>query len=294
MAPSLKSTEFTLPPLDHFAGDSNNYVTAFAILRSNGQWDSYPAQGCHGAMSYAASNTDRAIMTAAWVNKNGDKEASEEYWNFMLDKKESPWRSMLGDAKTYVLRNTKGEMRAIGFDIPKGVIFGQLMNFLIASRTPWERPEATKMWKDLWSKQGFTKTEALFIVAHVAPSNLSLDKVTDDMGLEPTSTYGHWAYDAWSYPISFKNYEKSVMNTGSAMRYGRRHYGGINVSWHSGKSGEKNGFVKAIWHVEKYDGIFKKLWVRTKGQDLTMKDARVPRTYKELVKIAKESRSDWN
>lgn len=258
-------------------------VTSFAILRQNGKWDYYTSLGCHGTMAYATNATDKIVMTAAWVNASGDVSKSREYYDFLFDTEESPWRTLFQGRKIYKALFSDKRLAAVGLSVDKDLRFGPLMNLLVATRTPWERPWVVNSWHRLVHEFKLSRVEALYLSAHMFEAS----------GVIHTSAgYSHWAYDAMSENASFhfSNFRDSKFTDTNKNMYGSRGYGGINVTWNTGKP---TGFVAKMCNANVYDGVFIKHWHRINGSAARyINRMQPPKDMASMVKKFKEVMND--
>lgn len=145
------------PYASNFAIDSEKQCT----FDSSGNYTKGPPGllplfgGCHGAFNHSYKRNVTFFIN--WFYRTRSKDTCHQFYDWILDPKESPWRDALQN--TTVLRDEEN-------DIPVCVIFRNLANedihlvtnFLIATRMNTEFNAA-----DLWAKLiefGFTEAEA--------------------------------------------------------------------------------------------------------------------------------------
>lgn len=230
------------------------------------------------------------------AGKNGIR-----YYDFLFDKKRSPYREAFNDLKLY--HNDDGTY--IGFSLLDTNVRTCLVgSLLIASRLPWELPEKCKTFIDALD-MGFKDTEA-YLIAHVStPHWKNGQTLTVDAGQGHRSLYG-MDFDryGYNYKQDLPRYDIEGMNTGR-LNYALTSNGeaiyGKNQSCHSmykmffNPKGRIHPFNCDIANVEVcyYTGKFGKL--AKKMQDFPMPFEPYAKGGKILtLKQLFETRSQWS
>jgi hypothetical protein len=111
---------------------------------------------CHANLSHIARKRPTYIFTSLWYNNEGIKSLAKEFWEFILDERRSPWRSILGGST--IIRGDDGYPVGVALDArnPAQVVG----NLCIATRIPTENHNTLLTWK-AYMDAGFDAYEAL-------------------------------------------------------------------------------------------------------------------------------------
>lgn len=171
---------------------------------------------CHARAFPDVNNRAVAVHSSLYRDSKVPLEQAEEYWDLLFDKERSPFRKYITDFTIH--RDDKKEM--VGFsttsvDIPTLV----MMNFLFATRLPYEHGNLMKIMKSL-CKRGLDMYEALAVVHTGSIINDSLRTWAYPQSHVFTGPFRQKGYDADQYALISPALLRSgspVIPKGSAM-----------------------------------------------------------------------------
>lgn len=141
-------------------------VCSFGYEAADGYLRFDKSAPCLAQMQGWAPQKFKSIGHTLWY-QDLNKAISKAFIEYLFDKDESPWRSLLTDIEVK-LYGDEGEL-PFGFSLhgdigEKSTQF--LANLLIASRLPYEHSSFVKSWYNI-HKMGVTRTQALFLATQI-------------------------------------------------------------------------------------------------------------------------------
>jgi hypothetical protein len=223
---------------------------------------------CHANLAYIALKKPTFIFTSLWYNNEGIKSSAREFWEFILDERRSPWRSILGGST--IIRDDSGYPVGVALDAcnPAQVVG----NLCIATRIPTENHNTLLTWR-AYMDAGFDEYEALACANLLTRTGFST---------QYTSKWNHYPFHTGDVLSVTKLREGKPEFTKPNMSDGG-HYTPCNVIWNKGSS----RLVEKVRQNRQYGGMFKKYFVSNINSD-----GRVSGTvsFRKSVEIFKENR----
>lgn len=120
-------------------------VCAVVLEQTDGKPIYRGYNGCHGFMSSYDFSSITHITTSLWCKDEKDGPAAALFWDYICDPKRSPWRVAIQGSE--VLRDDEGRPIAIRVPITEDTPNQVLVNFFIATRNSYEKPDRIAMFK---------------------------------------------------------------------------------------------------------------------------------------------------
>lgn len=197
-------------------------------------------------------------MTGVYSSLRGNSKAVREYWDYILNPEESPWRGCLKGRKIY-----KDGNKYIGFYIPinKDTSYQLVGDLLIATRVPNEHDQSLRAFK--WAlDNGLTLPEALLISIHLKYDGQSLDI---------NRSGWHFAFNPENH-ISLKDLRDGTPPQLNALRIWKGEGDGMtNYMW-SAPEASAPRLLELLNGSEKYSGQFPNLFRAYHYDTLSFKD----------------------
>lgn len=233
----------------------------------------------------------------------GLAKAARTFYNFIFDKKYSPYRSIISELKVY--RDKNKHPYLIHLPIKAGMSANMVVSFLSATRIPWLQKGHLMMW-DLMRKSGFTRVESYYITAHVRFGQL-YDKIVPKF----RHAYGHFPYNSLDGQLSlavfksgvpikdisgdfrlFRSYEDLGSLFGKrAEKTNRFDYAGRKAS--NAASKEKGcALLQLLQPSSDYNGVFKTSYSKNVSKELGILNG-FNLSMDDFVKKLKETKDTW-
>lgn len=221
-------------------GDSGCSFLIFYENRLVGEFSDEP---CHGQLQNDVFENPKAIYSTLWWNDKCHLITRDDclpYWEYIFDKKKSPWRAILKRSKVFRRKKGTWYFRLSDMDVP-----GQLLaSFLIATRFPVESPEGIKLFNALRTND-FSLSESLYLSSQLDLKKegyvTNKESFNDHITFEKNGTSFRRINEADPYV----NWDCSTFKNGGVLIP-------INVIW-EGKNLDLGQLLKAH---EKYRGKF--------------------------------------
>jgi hypothetical protein len=201
---------------------------------------------------------------------------AKRYWDWICDPEKSPWRSALKEVE--ILKDGD-EYIAVGFN-PQDVLSKPLVNFLIATRAPYEFANRIKLWHDA-IENGFSEGEA-FVICSIA----NWDQATDSLFSAPVM--GHWPFSSNHFNTK-KFIDGTMKETTTVFGDGHSYYPSDEIWWCA--YDQRNPFNDILDGNQKYTGIFRKKFVFLYGRS-HFRDGDYG-TRKKAYEIPKQRYKEW-
>lgn len=166
---AVMSNAKTYIPSDRCSTGGDNAVYGFAKVNKMSELYKWP---CHANMRLAHGDDVKAVWSVFCKPRSDllTEDATKLYFNWITDRKNSPWRSLFEKQPTikygrYNVNNPAFQWRyGFVFDNMKELPANLLMNFFVASRMAKEWPNTIQLWHELVTKHNCDPAVAFFFI----------------------------------------------------------------------------------------------------------------------------------
>ena len=237
--------------LDLYKFMTTNGSGVASVVIDKGKYVSTLAnQGCHGQVPYYIQDPDTKGLWSSLRYHDDEKRTKKmgnAWWRFITSST-GPYRLQEG----MTIKRHKGTPYAVYVPLHKGMNGQLLMNFLIASRIPFENLPFLRSW--YYFKQRFSNAEAMYIAAYVA--------MKDNGRVQWTGDLAHYPFSPNGIPIMSRRIINGdpLLNARTTIASGN-HYP-VNAIWTDGKdrgvvtSPHERPIVRLLSNDTPYKGVF--------------------------------------
>lgn len=245
-----------------------------------------PSQACHGFMGTYLNN-DSVVAVLTSVRSNRQKNSLAKEWCEFITGPNSPWRSLPKFEEAHVYMHGEKPLY-IYVPVEPDTPAQLLVNFLIATRSVYEKYDMKlKVWADMRDR-GLTDVEAMFFSWHLS--------ATDDgppFSVVKDREYNvHSFLNTWSVPVDFKRLlESNPILIASHNKWKERaNYRPCNSIWN--KLDMK--FYPLLLEMDgnkKYEGCFPKFFKNKHSGRLFFENGMLP-PYDRIVSMILERKGE--